>query len=69
MMAKSIAYTTTALVVAASALTMASSGRAAESMQVSGTAITTQVESHFILAGDQVHSSGVDKWVAKGSLF
>ena len=67
MMAKSIAYITTALAVATVA--MASSGRAAESMQVSGTAITTQVESHFILAGDQVHSSGVDKWVAKGSLF
>jgi hypothetical protein len=49
MMAKSIAYTTTmALAVAASAVAMASFGRAEEPMQVSGTAITTQVESHFI---------------------
>ena len=61
MMAKSIAYTTTALAVAT--LAMASPGRAEEPMQVSGTAITTQVESHFILAGDQVHGFGVDKWV------
>jgi hypothetical protein len=61
MTAKSIAYTTTALAVAT--LAMASSGRAEEPMQVSGTAITTQVESHFILAGDQVHGAGVDKWV------
>jgi hypothetical protein len=60
-MAKSIAYTTTAL--AGTILAMASPGRAEEPMRVSGTAITTQVESHFILGGDQVHGSGADKWV------
>jgi hypothetical protein len=56
MMAKSIAYITTALAVATVA--MASPALAEEPMQVSGTAITTQVESHFILAGDQVPASG-----------
>ena len=47
--------------VAVATLAMASPGRGQEPMQVSGTAITTQVEDHFILAGDQVHGFGVDK--------
>ena len=61
-MVKPIAHATAALALSG-VLTLAGPARAEEPMQVSGIDIVTQVESHVILAGDQAHSVGVDKYV------
>lgn len=62
-MKRSNTYMTTALALAG-ALAAASSARAEDSMQVSGTTVVTQVEAHFIpAAGDPAHGFGIDKYV------